>query len=516
MRDKAVEPVVRDLGVRVEHDDVALAMEADAAVHRGGEALATRLLDDGHAARLRQFREEARHVRIVVAVVDHDDFVRRAHARAADAGDAAPQPFEVAVHGDDDVDGRHDRRSARRPRTAANGYRSHPRAVSRYASRARVSPCAAASRACASAARACSPCACTSADSRSASAASRRATAACAADCVDASAASSDAMPLLLHPAGFARARQRVHRHDEFGQALLGDRPRIDLVPRELAFARERARVVAPQRQRAVVEQRNRGQRGQRDSFGRADHDEVHRWRRRGLRGGRVAGDRVERNRAGRGFLRPQRRLREHALRVPALLRKPRRQQRREFGAVELAHVEVVLDVRAFVVDGAIRRRDHENAVGRQDAAELLDHRFLLEQMFDRLERHDEVRARCRQRQRGHRGLGELEVRPRVARARVRDRRGRDVDAGHARRALREQKAAVTLAAGGVDDPLAVREGCDRGVAMPVLVPDRTAHFRQEALAGERERGGGGGEGRQGEEGAGCAASADRRVNPEL
>ena len=228
--------------------------------------------------------------------------------------------------------------------------------------------------------------------------------------------------------------------------------------------------------------------------------------------------ERDEGRRAGGGTLRPQRRLGDHTLRVPRLPREHRRQQRRQLGTVELAHVVVVLDPAALVVDRAVRRRDDERARRRQHAAELGEHCLLRGEVLDRLERHDEVHARVRQRQRGDRRRRELEVGARVAFARVRDRLRGHVDAGHVRRVLREQVAAVALAARGVEHALPGRERRHRGVAVPVLVPDRPAHVRQEALAGERERGGGVGGGGQGGGGVGTAAVPVREpaANPIL
>ena len=84
--------------------------------------------------------------------------------------------------------------------------------------------------------------------------------------------------------------------------------------------------------------------------------------------------------------------------------------------------------------------------------------------------------------------------------------------------ALREQETAVAFAAGGVEHAQAADQRRDERVAMPVLVPDRTAHLGREALAGERERGGGVGSVGQG----GCrraeraAAATSHGVQPRI
>jgi hypothetical protein len=59
------------------------------------------------------------------------------------------------------------------------------------------------------------------------------------------------------------------------------------------------------------------------------------------------------------------------------------------------------------------------------------------------------------------------------------------VDAGDVRRLAREQRRAVSLAAGDVEHALAGDEAAREVIAMPVLDPDLALHARDEALAGE-------------------------------
>ena len=63
----------------------------------------------------------------------------------------------------------------------------------------------------------------------------------------------------------------------------------------------------------------------------------------------------------------------------------------------------------------------------------------------------------------------------------------RNVDSRHRSGVVGEQIAAVAFAARRVEHALARGQRRHGGVAVPVLVPDRSAHLRHEALAGERE-----------------------------
>jgi hypothetical protein len=69
----------------------------------------------------------------------------------------------------------------------------------------------------------------------------------------------------------------------------------------------------------------------------------------------------------------------------------------------------------------------------------------------------------------------------------MRDRLVGEVDAGDRGGGSREQIAAVAFAARGVEHTLARHDRRNGRVAVPVLVLDGAAHFRQETLAGESE-----------------------------
>jgi hypothetical protein len=147
----------------------------------------------------------------------------------------------------------------------------------------------------------------------------------------------------------------------------------------------------------------------------------------------------------------------------------------------------MVLDAAALVVNGAIRRRNDQDAVRREHAAKFREHLLLLAQVLDGLERHDEIDARGGQRQLGHRADGEPQIGLRVALLRMGDGVRGDVHTCHRGRVMREQIAAVAFAARCVEHALAGRQRRHGGIAVPVLVPDRSAHVRHEPLAGERE-----------------------------
>ena len=108
-----VEPVVGDLGVGVQHDDVAVAMEAD---RRGspprrspGGRPASTTVARPAVASSRRYRASSGSA---FAIVDDDEFMRRAARCAASTlSTQRRERLQVAVHGNDDVDGGHQRRS---------------------------------------------------------------------------------------------------------------------------------------------------------------------------------------------------------------------------------------------------------------------------------------------------------------------------------------------------------------------------------------------------------------------
>ncbi len=120
MRDQPVQPVVGDFRIGLQHDHVAVAMEIEATIHRGGEAPPRGLLDHLHVMRLHEVVQRARAVGAGRAVVDDHDLVGRAHLGPAHALDAAAEELRAALEGNDDVDD-HQRLSASRWRSAISG-----------------------------------------------------------------------------------------------------------------------------------------------------------------------------------------------------------------------------------------------------------------------------------------------------------------------------------------------------------------------------------------------------------
>ena len=68
-----------------------------------------------------------------------------------------------------------------------------------------------------------------------------------------------------------------------------------------------------------------------------------------------------------------------------------RAEQLAELGLGQLALVKRVLIARRLGVHAPVGRRDDEHAVGGKHAVDLLEHRVLLDEMLDDLERHDDV-----------------------------------------------------------------------------------------------------------------------------
>ncbi len=138
VRREAVEPVVGDLRVGMQHHHVALPMQPEGAVHGGGEALTGGLVDDAYPACRAQFLQVPQQFRLRRRVVDHDDLVRRGAIGGKHPLQTMREGRGAAADGDDDVDRRHRRSLPSTWRAAANGKRSQPTTDSRYARRARV------------------------------------------------------------------------------------------------------------------------------------------------------------------------------------------------------------------------------------------------------------------------------------------------------------------------------------------------------------------------------------------
>ncbi len=105
--------------------------------------------------------------------------------------------------------------------------------------------------------------------------------------------------------------------------------------------------------------------------------------------------------------------------------------------------------------------------------------------MLDGFERHDRVERTFGERQRRAVGFSEFHVGlRRVDRARACNHVGCHVDTGNVPGASREQRAAVALATGDVEDLPSGDEPGSEKVSMPVLVPDLASGSGDEAFAG--------------------------------
>ena len=118
---QTVKPVVGNLGIRLQYDDVAIAMQPDATIDRRSDALACRQANDGCTAGDFEFAQERLDRRISRGIVDQHQLIRCATLRCVHALDAAAQCREATVNRDDDIDRGHQRWSPSRRRAAANG-----------------------------------------------------------------------------------------------------------------------------------------------------------------------------------------------------------------------------------------------------------------------------------------------------------------------------------------------------------------------------------------------------------
>ena len=293
-------------------------------------------------------------------------------------------------------------------------------------------------------------------------------------------------------------------------QRLERGRARVDLRQLAVAFRDQRLALarqrVEPQHVRrlrlaalqfglpGIGEERQRGTgRRQRRGVPRGDHDEVHRRRRLGPRPRRPGRRSTPRHPSVRLVrLAPERRAEPDPLRVPGARGEAPVEQPREFVAIVLVAVERVHVAARFRVLGPVRRGQHDEPPGSEDARELLQHRRLVGrvEMLDRLERDDEVDAGVLERKRGRRSFDEAQAGHRgVGGARVRDGRRVDVDPDDLAGRAREKRGAVALAAGRVEHAPPGGEARRERVAVDVLVDDLPAHAGDEALAGERGAG---------------------------
>ena len=139
------------------------------------------------------------------------------------------------------------------------------------------------------------------------------------------------------------------------------------------------------------------------------------------------------------------------------------REQRVELLEAVLALVKLILDE----VLGAVRRRDHQQPVVREDPPELGNRRDVVVEMFDHFEADEQVEASVLERQ--PRGVRLLE-RQAVARARVRHAFFVEVDANRRVRSSRsEERGPVALATADVEHTASRCELGGKPVANEVL-----------------------------------------------
>jgi hypothetical protein len=110
-----------------------------------------------------------------------------------------------------------------------------------------------------------------------------------------------------------------------------------------------------------------------------------------------------------------------------------------------------VLVAGALAVVALVRGRDQEQPAGREQAREPGQQRFLLLEVLQRLQAHDQVEARARQvLETGHVRASRIAGSRRVARLRVRHRLGCQVERQHAAGALGQERGAVPFPRGRV------------------------------------------------------------------
>src|SRR6266550_227470 len=143
---QSIEPITGHLGVGMENDLVAIAVQRERTIHRSGETLRSRLRDERRATAFSKIADIVDDWRLGARIVDDDELVGHPDGGRQHAFDAPARRIEPAEYGNDHVDrGCHSRTASLR-RATPSGQRSQPGSVSRYASRARVSSSAAASR----------------------------------------------------------------------------------------------------------------------------------------------------------------------------------------------------------------------------------------------------------------------------------------------------------------------------------------------------------------------------------
>ena len=161
------------------------------------------------------------------------------------------------------------------------------------------------------------------------------------------------------------------------------------------------------------------------------------------------------------------------ALTPDAHMLEPRAERLPEFPLVELAEVERVDLAGGVAVHTPVRRRDDQRAVRGEDAIDPVEEPRVLADVLDDLEHDDGVEAVGLERVELERGADlEGQVRRGVVELGVAHRRLVDVDTGHVRGAVSEDRAAESLAGTEVEDAGAGHERPRPQVAVVVLVHD--------------------------------------------
>ena len=163
------------------------------------------------------------------------------------------------------------------------------------------------------------------------------------------------------------------------------------------------------------------------------------------------------------------------------------REQVGELGLVDLAQVVGVRRL-AGEIGVAVGRGEQQDAVGPEDAGELLEQAVVVAQMLERLEADDRVHGRGLERERRRVGLHERDLLGSVLGLGMGDRLRGGVDADDGSRHRSKERRAVPLAAGHVEHVLALAEPEREEIAMEVLVLDLVADLGRATLPGGGQR----------------------------
>jgi hypothetical protein len=165
---------------------------------------------------------------------------------------------------------------------------------------------------------------------------------------------------------------------------------------------------------------------------------------------------------------------------------KPVRWQCTQFVAIQLGDVKRIGVTAAVGVFGLVGRREQQQPTRRQHASDFSQELALGSDVFDGFERHHQIERRVGKRKLRAIGGHEAQVGPiLVLSFSVRDRIGCRIDADDFARGQCQQRAAVALARGHIEDAPVARQRGREVITMPVLEPDLALAIGQEAFPGE-------------------------------